>query len=195
MIFSLGKHWKSCEFPNLTRCWIISHRIQGYSHTFALNLYIVKNMPWILWLLSDIHWYPSFRHPTSRSYWWWKKSCTSLDVWNTANNGIFTISTGAGFPPSAAVNLVSETEAAFSTENSKHAALPHRRAPAAKFHGTLKKLCRNVSRAYDNIPHGNPRFLDFYRGYISPIFLRVNNTFMFPWVGGPLRTHFQRHLG
>ena len=33
-------------------------------------------------------------------YCWWKKSCTTLDVWNPVNNGIFTISTGAGFFPS-----------------------------------------------------------------------------------------------
>ena len=80
---------------------------------------------------------------------------------------------GAGCLPSTVVNLVSETEAAFSTENSKHAALPHRRAPAATFRGSPKNLCRDVSGTYDNIPHENPRFLDFYRGYIyhlSPIF-------------------------
>ena len=34
------------------------------------------------------------------TYCWWKKSCTTLDVWNPVNNGIFTISTGAGFFPS-----------------------------------------------------------------------------------------------
>ena len=31
---------------------------------------------------------------------WWLKSCTTWDVWNPINNGIFTISTGAGFLPS-----------------------------------------------------------------------------------------------
>ena len=31
---------------------------------------------------------------------WWLKSCTTWDVWNPINNGIFTISTGAGFQPS-----------------------------------------------------------------------------------------------
>ena len=78
---------------------------------------------------------------------------------------------GAGFLPSTVVNLVSETEAAFSTELSKHAALPHRRAPAAKSHGTpKKKLCRDVSGTYDSILHGNPRFLDFYGLYIAHIF-------------------------
>ena len=29
-----------------------------------------------------------------------QKSCTTWDVYNPVNNGIFTISTGAGFPPS-----------------------------------------------------------------------------------------------
>ncbi len=33
-------------------------------------------------------------------YCWWKKSCTTWDVWNPVNNGIFSISTGAGFLPS-----------------------------------------------------------------------------------------------
>ena len=33
-------------------------------------------------------------------YCWWKKSCTTWDVWNPVNNGIFTISTDAGFLPS-----------------------------------------------------------------------------------------------
>ena len=34
------------------------------------------------------------------TYRWWKKSCTTQHVWNTVNNGIFTIPTGAGFLPS-----------------------------------------------------------------------------------------------
>ena len=33
-------------------------------------------------------------------YGWWKKSCTTWHVWNPVKNGIFTISTGAGFLPS-----------------------------------------------------------------------------------------------
>ena len=33
-------------------------------------------------------------------YCWWKKSCTTQHKWNLVNNGIFTISTGAGFLPS-----------------------------------------------------------------------------------------------
>ncbi len=33
-------------------------------------------------------------------YRWWKKFCTTWDVWNPVNNGIFPISTGAGFLPS-----------------------------------------------------------------------------------------------
>ena len=38
-----------------------------------------------------------------RCYCWWKKSCTTWDVWNLVNNGIFIISTGAGFIPSTVV--------------------------------------------------------------------------------------------
>ena len=37
------------------------------------------------------------------SYCWWLKSCTTWDVWNPVNNGIFTISTGAGFQPSTVI--------------------------------------------------------------------------------------------
>ena len=33
-------------------------------------------------------------------YCWWKKSCTTWDVQNPVNDGMFTISTGAGFQPS-----------------------------------------------------------------------------------------------
>ena len=33
-------------------------------------------------------------------YCWLKKSCTTWHVWNPVNNGIFTISTGAGLLPS-----------------------------------------------------------------------------------------------
>ena len=33
-------------------------------------------------------------------YCWWKKSCTTWDVWNSINNGINYLSTGAGFQPS-----------------------------------------------------------------------------------------------
>ena len=36
----------------------------------------------------------------SPSYCWWRKSCTTLDVWNPINNGINHLSTGAGFLPS-----------------------------------------------------------------------------------------------
>ena len=52
---------------------------------------------------------PSLKHHLSRwimgklsilNYCWWRKSCTTRDVWNPENNGIFTISTGAGFLPS-----------------------------------------------------------------------------------------------
>ena len=34
------------------------------------------------------------------NYCWWKKSCTTWDVWNLVNNGINYLSTGAGFLPS-----------------------------------------------------------------------------------------------
>ena len=34
------------------------------------------------------------------SYGWWEKSCTTQHAWNLVNNGIFTVSTGAGFLPS-----------------------------------------------------------------------------------------------
>ena len=36
----------------------------------------------------------------SCTYCWWTKSCTTWDVSNPVNNGIFTISTSAGFLPS-----------------------------------------------------------------------------------------------
>ena len=34
------------------------------------------------------------------NYCWWKKSCTTWDVYTAVNNGRFSISTGAGFLPS-----------------------------------------------------------------------------------------------
>ena len=36
-------------------------------------------------------------------YCWWKKSCTTWDVWNPINNGINYLSAGAGFQPSTVV--------------------------------------------------------------------------------------------
>ena len=39
-------------------------------------------------------------------YCWWLKSYTTWDVWNPINNGIFSISTGAGFQPSTVVGRV-----------------------------------------------------------------------------------------
>jgi len=36
-------------------------------------------------------------------YCWWKKSCTTWDVWNPTNNGIIIILGGAGFQPSTVV--------------------------------------------------------------------------------------------
>ena len=39
-------------------------------------------------------------------YCWWKNSCTTRHVWNPENNGIFTISTGAGFlPPTVCIEM------------------------------------------------------------------------------------------
>ena len=37
--------------------------------------------------------------------WWTKSQTTTWDVWNPMNNGIFTISTGAGFCPSTVPSL------------------------------------------------------------------------------------------
>ena len=34
------------------------------------------------------------------SYCWWKKSCTTWDVYNLVNHGTYYLSTGAGFQPS-----------------------------------------------------------------------------------------------
>ena len=45
--------------------------------------------------------------PWLDSYCWWKESCTTWDVYNPVNNGIFTISTGAGFLPSTVCLLTS----------------------------------------------------------------------------------------
>ena len=42
--------------------------------------------------------------PKQKTYCWWKKSCTTWDVQNPVNNGIFAISTGAGFLPSTVVD-------------------------------------------------------------------------------------------
>ena len=41
------------------------------------------------------------------TYCWWKKSCTTHHVWHPVNNGIFTISTGAGFLPPTVVVIIS----------------------------------------------------------------------------------------
>ena len=40
------------------------------------------------------------------TYCWWKKSCTTQHVWHPVNNGIFTISTGAGFLPPTVVVII-----------------------------------------------------------------------------------------
>ena len=40
-------------------------------------------------------------------YCWWMKSCTTWDVQNHVNKGIFTISTGAGFLPSTVCHISS----------------------------------------------------------------------------------------
>ena len=44
--------------------------------------------------------------PPPSPYCWWTKSCTTWDVWNPINNGIFIISTGAGFLPSTVESTV-----------------------------------------------------------------------------------------
>ena len=77
---------------------------------------------------------------------------------------------GAGFLPSTVVNLVSETEAAFSTELSKHAALPHRRAPAAKSHGTPKKNYVVTFPGHMIVYFMGTHVSLIFMGYISPIF-------------------------
>ena len=47
----------------------------------------------------------SDKHPTWLWYCWWKKSCTTWDVWNLVNNGTSYLSTGAGFLPSTVLAI------------------------------------------------------------------------------------------
>ena len=74
------------------------------------------NMPCLLshsprWgIMTSFEWTPSAYPWPAHPQWgqelhggtncWWRKSCTTWDVKNLVNNGIFTISTGAGFLPS-----------------------------------------------------------------------------------------------
>ena len=44
--------------------------------------------------------------PILRHYGWWTKSCTTWNVWNPINHGIFTISTFAGFLPSTVCTYI-----------------------------------------------------------------------------------------
>ena len=41
-------------------------------------------------------------------YCWWLKSCTTWDVWNPMNNGIYYLSTGARFQPSTVVSGIKD---------------------------------------------------------------------------------------
>ena len=52
------------------------------------------------------------------SYCWWKKSCTTWHVQNPGKNGIFTISTDAGFYPSSvcAIGLIPLVSLAWGVE-------------------------------------------------------------------------------
>ena len=54
-----------------------------------------KKTTWHVWKVVNKYWDMIYL-----PYCWWRKSCTTRDVWNPENNGIFTISTGEGFPPS-----------------------------------------------------------------------------------------------
>ena len=44
--------------------------------------------------------------PILRHYGWWTKSCTTWNVWNPINHGVFTISTFAGFLPSTVCTYI-----------------------------------------------------------------------------------------
>ena len=51
-------------------------------------------------IVSQIRRSPQEIHPGNLTYCWWKKSCTTWDVYNPVNNGIIIILGGAGFCPS-----------------------------------------------------------------------------------------------
>ena len=55
-----------------------------------------------VWMCSEKRW-KGTKIPRVHTV-WWLKSCTTWDVWNPINSGIFTISTGAGFRPSTVVH-------------------------------------------------------------------------------------------
>ena len=52
------------------------------------------------WLCCGSSMLQAIKSALTHYYCWWKKSCTTWDVWNTINNGKNYLSTGAGFQPS-----------------------------------------------------------------------------------------------
>ena len=119
---------KSCSYRTLSRR--SSKTFLAASLALAINIsygWIGAGMVFInmRWQIKDVEdqqfflyevygtqtWKESF--PT---YCWWKKSCTTWDIWNPVNNGIFTISTGAGCLPST----VSQSPYFFATPPSLH---------------------------------------------------------------------------
>ncbi len=73
-------------------CWALIPRWSGqrWAHEFFdMGTYFCNKRP-----------LAGKKFVSKQPYRWWKKSCTTWHVWNPAINGIFAISTGAGFLPS-----------------------------------------------------------------------------------------------
>ena len=120
LFFSLFSSSKSTVMPcrGYSFCWNLGHFCRGYcgpvSH-LKIDLKSFRKrcsagMPFTLCSVASANcgpidhalWWQISKWEVLKvfNYGWWKKSCTTWDVWNPANNGIFTISTGAGFLPS-----------------------------------------------------------------------------------------------
>ena len=86
-----------CDFKFLVELWfILVMRTCFDSNTYLRRWSNLTSLFQFFWnhQLVCFFKFHIFWASKSQSYCWWKKSCTTWDVWNPINNEIFTISTG-----------------------------------------------------------------------------------------------------
>jgi len=101
LLFDVFFNWNFKNYSH-AHAWMILGWVQdGFLHFTFGSVDLVSDKPNTKSLRGYEKNHP-FVHPSKKKlqYCWWLKSCTTWDVWNPINNGIFFISTGAGFLPS-----------------------------------------------------------------------------------------------
>ena len=115
-----------------------------------------RSISWFLKMFDDFH-LMNMGISKIGKYCWWKKSCTTQHVWYPVDNGLFTISTGAGFLPSTV--SISSLLITWRNPIQKPPFFWYRNRvrikPASFFFGNLFPKKIRINRKYNMVQHGD----------------------------------------